>query len=108
MAACINGNGVMSEQTDPGPKIARAGSGVGFNWGILHKRPQSQRSARGDSNRKLLIMVRGSIHQRVKLIMNNHQATRDQAAGLLLHLALDIFYTSDGAESQGVSNSFSP
>ena len=31
MAACINGNGVMTGQTDPGPKIA----GVGFNWGIL-------------------------------------------------------------------------
>ena len=24
MAACINGNGVMSGHTDPGPKIARA------------------------------------------------------------------------------------
>ena len=40
MAACINGNGVMIGQTDPGPKIARAGAGVGFNWGILHKRPE--------------------------------------------------------------------
>ena len=35
MAACINGNGVMTGQTDPGPKIAGAGAGVGFNWGIL-------------------------------------------------------------------------
>ena len=75
MAACINGNGVMTGQTDPGPKIAGAGAGVGFNWGILLCAREPEVGQRGPAH-KLLIMVRGSIHQRVKLIMNNHQGAR--------------------------------
>ena len=102
MAACINGNGVMIGQTDPGPKIARAGAGVGFNWGILHKRPEV--GQRGP-HRKLLIMVRGSIHQRVKLIMNNHQGTRfrQQPYYCTWHRIFSAPVSDGAAGSQGVS-----
>ena len=100
MAACINGNGVMIGQTDPGPKIA----GVGFNWGILHKSPEVGQS-RGDPHTKLLIMVRGSIHQRVKLIMNNHQGTRfrQQPYYCTWHRIFSAPVSDGAAESQGVS-----
>ena len=70
--------------------LTRPQDSQGFNWGILHERPESQRSARGDPNWKLLIMVRGSIHQRVKLIMNNHQGT--QRSGRPFIIALGIRY----------------
>ena len=97
MAACINGNGVMSGHTDPGPKIARAL--IGEFSSVL----ESQRSARGDPHTKLLIMVRGSIHQRVKLIMNNHQGTQRSGRPFIIALGIRYFLHHDGGDSQGVS-----
>ena len=100
MAACINGNGVMIGQTDPGPKIARTA------WALIGDfSTRDQRSARGDPHRKLLIMVRGSIHQRVKLIMNNHQGTRfrQQPYYCTWHRIFSAPVSDGAAESQGVS-----